>query len=144
MLLRSKIITEETLAEMVKSVSASYDNNIGFRTGPTRIGPTRIRFTLRNLGGLCGAAGSRNWRSHGSGPRNLRKTTSACYHAHAEMFAAIFAMDPNAKIVTSFFMARKVTVTRENLADWLIQSRDIDVGTLASPMFAEDLCECGV
>lgn len=120
--------------------SALYDGNVTLRTGEdrsNRAGP-RATFTLRTIdtAGL-GAKGSASAFGKGTGPKGRRRTIAACWHAHYDVLAELFARFPVARVVTAI-----ATYTAPTFRDRALATSHIDVGSQLFPVTAPDCCEC--
>ncbi|MCE7011714.1 hypothetical protein LWC34_54215 [Kibdelosporangium philippinense] len=126
---------------VVRDVSDSlYDGNLTVRTGAdrsNRAGP-RATFTLRTLDSAgTGAKGSASWSGSGTGPKGRRRTISACWHAHYDVLAELFARFPHARVVTAI-----ATYTAPTFHDRALATASLNVGCQLWPVTAPECCEC--
>ena len=105
-----------------------YANNILFKRWPDRTG-NFLNFTLTvrksaNAGGRRSATG--------------RKVAAACWHAHRDIMAELFRINPQALLVTA--------LTRyDGAADFyetFESTGDGNIGSIAQPLAMRDACEC--
>ncbi len=117
-----------------------YDDNITVRTGEdrsNRAGP-RATFTLRASDTTgCGAKGSASAFGKGTGPNGRRRTISACWHAHYDVLAELFARFPSARVVTAI-----ATYTAPTFRERALATAYLNVGSDLHPVTAPDCCEC--
>lgn len=66
-----------------------------------------------------------------------RRTVSACWHAHRDVFRAVFAQFPDTVIITS--MAR---YTADNFEDVYPKTGNQNIGSMMQPAYMPELCEC--
>ncbi|MEU0509298.1 hypothetical protein [Amycolatopsis sp. NPDC006125] len=120
--------------------SALYDGNITVRTGEdrsNRVGP-RATFTLRTTDTAgSGAKGSASAFGKGTGPNGRRRTISACWHAHYDALAELFARFPAARVVTAI-----ATYTAPTFRERALATARLNVGSQLYPVTAPDCCEC--
>lgn len=126
---------------VVRDVSSSlYDGNIIVRTGEDRSNRAgaRATFTLRTTDTAGpGAKGSASAFGKGTGPKGRRRTISACWHAHYDVLAELFARFPAARVVTAI-----ATYTAPTFRDRALETSYLNVGSQLFPVTAPDCCEC--
>ena len=131
-----------TLAQItwtVEIVGDEYGGNLKVNNPVERLtnrGP-RVQWTLRtkNTAGP-GAAGSASHQSSGSGPNGLRRTVSACYHAHYDVFQALF------KVGATRIKTKLADYRPETLAELAFQVGRRNSGAPIWPITMPECCEC--
>jgi hypothetical protein len=97
----------------------------------------RVRWTLRVQDSRGpGARQSLSWSRTPDGER--RRTVAACWHAHADIMLELFEQFPRATL-------RSVVATYGGRDDYLAKSEGTywrNAGSLMSPVFFGDLCDC--
>jgi len=79
----------------------------------------------------------KNSRGHGARMSwSGRRTVSACWHAHRDVFREAFRLYPDAVIST--VLAR---YTAENFEETYRKTAYVNVGSMMSPAYAPELCE---
>lgn len=78
-------------------------------------------------------------RSAGSMGNEGRRTNAACWHAYRDCMYAVFAIDPNAVIVTAMARYNGLAGFEENYP----QTAYKNIGSEWYPAYMPDLCECG-
>lgn len=117
-------ITRNELERALEEVNKRYDNNIiwnNFQSLNKK--GTRFRVTLRVRD------------SKGKGARrgiSGRRLVSACWHVHGHFFEELFKLNPDVIIHT------RGRIIEFPSSIWI----DIDVGSLISPVFMSELCDC--
>ena len=135
--------TLQEVTDVVAKASAEhYAGNIAVRTGEDRSNSRggRATFTLRALDTSDagpGAKGSASWSSSGTGPNGLRRTIAACWHAHYDVLAALFAAYPDARVNTA--MARYEAA---QFHDTAMVTAWRNVGAPIAPITPLECCEC--
>ena len=124
-------VSESDFSRIVREVSDSlYNGNlkvIESRDDGVRF--PRVRAQLRaNSSREVGAR--RSWSG--------RRTVSACWHAHRDVYREVFRQYPDATIQTS--MAR---YTADNFENTYPRTGDQNIGSMVSPAYMPELCDCG-
>lgn len=128
MLIRN--VTREQFEAVVAQVSAQYGDNITTHQDMHQMGSRVIRVQGRiRAESSRGPGARRSWSG--------RRTVSACWHAHRDVFRALFAAYPDATVQTT--MAR---YTAENFEDVYPRTAYVNVGSMAAPANMPNLCEC--
>lgn len=129
--MRVKGMTEQQVKDIVSKVSAqSYEGNLTIKDSQdhSTSRTNHATFTLR-VHSSRGSGARRSW--------NDRRTVSACWHAHWDVFRAMFDTYPDAVIRTSM-----ATYTADTFEDRAESTRYQNVGSMMSPAYMADLCEC--
>lgn len=125
---------------VLKVSAAHYAGNIMIRTGADKSNSRggRATFTLRaTAADAPGSRSSAGYSSSGTGPRGLRRTVAACWHAHYDVLAALFAEYPAVRVNTML-----ATYTSATFHDRAMATADQNVGTLVAPRYPTELCTC--
>lgn len=122
-------VTDEEIRNAAERASKLYSGNvvadIRGRTGRA------IRFGLR-------VRDSRGDGAHRSA--NGRRTRSACFHAHADFFRALFGSCPNARVKTAFAHYHGGAPAQYERDFDFVGMRE--VGSAFRPMQLRECCEC--
>jgi hypothetical protein len=123
----------QTLYDALDKVNQDYDGNIVFKRGPELFGSmyhhngrNKYIFTLKVAD--SSKAGARRSRSG-------RRIAAACWHVHGHFFDALFDLDPDAVVKTSFTGNRTITADQGN---WI----DANIGNAWYPFYYSEACEC--
>jgi hypothetical protein len=84
-----------------------------------------------------GCQGKRVHVRQGHRPEGRRRTISACWHAHYNVLAELFARFPAARVVTKI-----ATCTAPTFSDRALETSYLNVGSNLFPATASDCCEC--
>lgn len=126
---------------VVRDVSNDlYDGNITVRTGEDRSNRagSRATFTLRTTDTAgCGAKASASAFGKGTGPNGRRRTISACWHAHYDVLAELFARFPAARVVTAI-----ATYTAPTFRVRALATAYLNIGSQLHPVTAPNCCAC--
>jgi hypothetical protein len=124
---------------VVRDVSVSlYGGNIAIRTGndrSNRAGP-HSRFTLQTVD-TAGQGAKGSGHGSGTGPKGLRRTISACWHAHYDVLAELLRRFPDARIVTAL-----ATYTSETFRTRALSTAGLNMGSQMYPVTAPECCVC--
>lgn len=125
----TKVLGSDDLRRITGEVSAAhYDSNIVVE-GAERVRGNQHRFKL----GVADSRG-KGARTSASG----RHGKYLCWHGFRDVLAAIFLADPSATIHTGL-------ATYKGAADFLSEfpnTRYQNVGSIMSPAYMDDLCDC--
>jgi len=108
--------------EALKRTNKKFNNNVIFNRNPEYYGKY-IRCTLkvknsRGKGAKLGYSG--------------RRTISACWHVHGELFESLLNINPEAVIISA---GHKIDIYGGNWQDW-------NIGSVIGPMNYSEACEC--
>lgn len=117
-------VTSDQLYKALRKTNESYDGNIVFKRSPEKFG-MRIRFTL--------TVNSTSKPGHRLGFQG-QKVSAACWHVHGKFFDNLFAINPDAEILSN---GQKITASHGN---WV----DRNLGVIDKPVFYSKLCECNI
>lgn len=128
----AKHCTMQDLKAALAEINAQFDENICFRK--LEASGKNIRFTLtvydsRKAGGRLGVP---NHFDSGKQTGRQRHLAAACWHVHGEFFDALFAIAPQAVIVSK---GKKITAEAGN---W----QDRNIGSQVYPYMYSDACIC--
>lgn len=114
----------ETLEKALAKINRKYAGNISF----AHILPVgkRVDFTLTVKSSK--APGSRRGFSG-------KRVAAACWHAHGDLFDAIFAIDPTAKVISRGGPGAVITKDGGN---W----QDCNIGSQMQPLMYSQACDC--
>jgi len=126
--MKLKGLTIEQLRNAVDTANAEYDGNIRFKREPEQIG-NFLHFTLtvndsRKSGGRLSHSG--------------RRVSALCWHGHRDVMRQIFAIDPEAVLVTA--LARY-----EGLEGFMREypaTGNTNIGSMFEPLPMNQACEC--
>ena len=128
MLIRN--VTLAQFSDVVAQVSAEYGDNLMVNPDTHEAGVRVKRVTGRIRAVSSRDAGARrSWSG--------RRTVSACWHAHRDVYRALFAQYPNATVQT--MMAR---YTAQNFEDTYPGTANHNIGSMMAPAYMPELCEC--
>lgn len=115
--------TRAQLDEALARINAKhYDGNVIYNHEPEARG-NALQFTIR----------VRDSRAKGARTGHTgRRTTSACWHAHGNLFDAVLELAPDARIVTG-----ATSITRDG-GNW----EDRNIGSMIQPLYFSEACEC--
>jgi hypothetical protein len=68
-----------------------------------------------------------------------RRTNAACWHAYRDCMYAVFAIDPNAVIVTAMARYDGLAGFEKNYPE----TANHNIGSMVQHAYMPDLCECG-
>lgn len=123
-------VSRDQFAAVVSKVSESYGGNIIVHHDMREDGVRFPRLTGRIRVESSRASGARrSWSG--------RRTVSACWHAHRDVFRELFAQYPEATVQTS--MAR---YTASNFEDVYPDTGNRSIGSMMAPAYMPELCEC--
>ena len=133
--------TQQQIALALEAIQSKYDNNLMFNNFTT-LSSNRHQVTLRvrdsrgkgaRLGSYQNQLDSllRPTNSYEAW-RKRRHMTSACWHVHGGFFEALFALAPEAVIISR---GSKITQDSRNWEDY-------DIGSVMYPYMASEACEC--
>jgi hypothetical protein len=123
-------ITLSQFSAIVEKVGAEYNGNLIIHPDMRQEGKRVIRVQGRIRTESSREAGARrSWSG--------RRTVSACWHAHRDVYREVFAQYPNATVQTS--MAR---YTADNFEDVYPDTGNNNIGSMFAPAYMPDLCEC--
>ena len=127
--MKVKGIDQDQLTRIVRTVSDSqYGGNIVFKREPEQQG-NFLLFTLT----------VRSSRDKGAKRSNTgRRVAACCWHAHRDVMIALFDANPEALLVTG--LARYEG--RSGFEALYPATADVNMGSLAQPMYYADACEC--
>lgn len=118
-------VTPNDLSAALNAVNRVFDGNVGFNRCPDRVG-RGYRFTLR----VADSKGPGHRRTHTG-----RRHPSACWHVHGLFFEALFAINPNAIIVSRWVENGRITKDNGN---W----QDHNIGSVYRPLQFSSACDC--
>ena len=117
-------ITQKQLEKALELTNKDYDDNLMFnRLEALNQKGTTYRMTIRVK------------NSSGKGAKigyTGRKTISACWHAHGDLFDNILKLSPEAKIRTA---GLDIDI---NGGNWI----DKNIGSIINPMYFSEACNC--
>ena len=121
---------QDALYRIVRAVSSSlYEGNVVFKLEPEPVGKAQnFTLTVRDSRGLGARIG-----------RQGRRIAAACWHVHRDVFTAIYADYPEARIKTVHADYRSKTDFEADFPD----TGFANIGSLAEPLHYQDACECG-
>ena len=131
-------VSESDMLLALRKVNKLYKDNIVFRRldrltdSQNPIGSFGFTLTVkssRSPGGRFSASSLVDGRNK---PRHI---AAACWHVHGHFFDALFAIAPDARILTTGGKRRAMTVLSGN---W----QDYNIGSQAYPCMASEACEC--
>lgn len=123
-------VTLDSFRASVERVNASYDGNLSIHPDAYEKG-VRVPTVVGRL-----------WveDSRGTGARTSwsgRACKAACWHAFRDVIRDVLDNNPRAVVVTS--LAR---YTKENFEDTYPSTGYVNVGSMASPAYMPNLCNC--
>ena len=123
-------ITSEELEQALQTVNGAgyYDGNLRWKRSPEASGRA-FAFTL-----TVNRSEKRGARRSNTG----RRIAAACWHAHRDMFRAIFAINPEARIKSATADYRGVDHFEATFEATGYQN----IGSMAQPMQHREACEC--
>lgn len=127
MQITSKIHTTESLAQAVATASANYGGNLVADLNHVAGNRYRLKVNANDSRG----PGARRSASGRRGPY-------ACWHGFRDVIAAIFLVDPDARIATGLTVYRGA----ENFLQTYPATGDRNVGSMINPVTMPDLCDC--
>ena len=122
-----KNVTESEMHQALELINKKYNNNIRFKSGPSRKGRS-LTATLTVNSTQDGARGYR--RGHAG-----RKIAAACWHVHGDFFDALIDINPDAIIVTG--LTGKKIINKDG-GNW----QDENIGSQVNPMYYSEACDC--
>ena len=128
MLIRN--VSHAQVKAIVAQVGQSYGDNLTTHQDMHEVGSRVIRTTGRIVARSSRETGARrSWSG--------RRTISACWHAHRDIYRAIFEAYPAATITTS--LAR---YTAGNFEDTYPATGWQNIGSMVQPAYMPELCDC--
>ena len=125
-----KNATETSLQWALAAVNFRYGNNIKFKTMETK--GRRVSFTLTVNSCTIGKGKAKVTAPGVSIGPNGRRIAAACWHCHGDFFDALFAICPDAVIMS---MGKVITKDGGNWQDW-------NKGSIMYPKMASSCCLC--
>ena len=122
-------VTEEEIRDAVEHASKYYGGNVAAEIRGQR--GRAIRFGLK-------VRDSRGDGAHRSA--SGRRTRSACFHAHADFFRALFGAHPGARVKTAFAHYRGGTPAQYERDFDFVGMRN--VGSMVRPVQLRECCDC--
>lgn len=124
--------TREELERALEIVNKKYGGNIIFNRMPEKRG-SRTAFTIK-VKSSKGPGHRRGFIHNGEEGKRL---ASACWHAHGDLFDAIFKVNPEAVVIVGGPNGKsKITASRGN---W----QDRNIGSMVYPIYFSEACDCG-
>ena len=128
------IIRNVTLAQFTSIVEGvgqdAYNGNLIIHPDMRQEGKRVIRVQGRIRAESSREAGARrSWSG--------RRTVAACWHAHRDVYRALFAQYPDATVQTS--MARYDAATFEDVYP---ATGNVNIGSMFAPAYMPELCDC--
>jgi hypothetical protein len=132
---------------VIRDVSqARYEGNLIPKSCQDRSnasGP-RALFTLRVVdshSGKRGAIGSPGRK--GTGPRGMKRSISACWHAHWDVIEEMLRRYPGARVVSGFQLSGvSVQYTAETFRETALTTARVNVGSRDAPVTMPQCCDC--
>lgn len=133
-------VTSEQLRNAVDALNTSaYAGNLTLSVGREY---SRNRFSCRVIPAESGARMfPRSSRQSAPGARkswNGRRINAACWHAYRDVIAAVFAINPAARVYTS--MSKYVGA--QGFIDNYPATANRNIGSMAQPAYMPELCDC--
>lgn len=122
-------VTKEDIMDAAERASKYYGGNVAVEIRGQR--GRAIRFGLK-------VRDSRGDGAHRSA--SGRRTRSACFHAHADFFRALFGSCPDARVKTAFADYHGATPAQYERDFDFVGMRN--VGSASRPMQLRECCEC--
>lgn len=120
--------TQDELNEALRIINkATYAGNIKIRDWK-HLSSKRIQFTITVVSSR-GPGARRSWTG--------RRIAAACWHAHGDLFDALFKIRKDIVIWTDYGWEGKMKITSEG-GNW----QDMNVGSLMDPAMMSESCEC--
>lgn len=120
-------VTETDLRNAAERASKLYGGNVALDV--RGMNGRAVRFGLK-VKSSRGEGAHRSWQG--------RRTTSACWHVHAEFFRALFEAFPNARIKSAMADYRG----RDSFLSSFELTGMRNIGSQAQPCQARESCEC--
>lgn len=120
-------VTETDLRAAAERASKLYNGNVAL--------------DVRGMNGRAIRFGLKVRSSHGDGAHRSwqgRRTTSACWHVHAEFFRALFDAFPDARIKSAMADYKG----RESFEKLYELTGMRNIGSMIQPCLASEACEC--
>jgi hypothetical protein len=130
-------ITPLQFADAVRKVSVSYGDNLDYEVTSQQ---SSTRFRARVIPVVSGATTC----SPGVSAPGARKSWSgrrikaACWHAYRDVMIEVFNINPSARIYTGMAKYKGIDGFNENYP----RTADQNIGSMMSPAYMPDLCEC--
>ena len=125
-----KNITSQQLDEAMTELNTLYDNNIKFNDRKVINNKgTRHRFTIR-VNDSRGTGSKHGHHTNKNG--EYRRTTSACWHTHGDLFDILFKINDKCEVRSG---GKLITIDEGN---W----EDRNIGSIMAPMYHSEACEC--
>lgn len=121
-----KNVTKEELEQALQAVNVKYSNNITWEHIEPKGKNWDVRLRVKNSKGPGARLGFK------FGDMKQRHLINACWHVHGFWYDALFAINPNAVVVS---MGKKITKDDGN---W----EDRNIGSIANPMYYSEACMC--
>lgn len=122
-------VQPDDIATALNMANAYYGGNLTFKNGPDWTSGTVVRFTLRvESSGQAGAA--RGFSG--------RRSTSACWHAHRDVLAALFTLRPDAVVSTAVAKYEGASGFLDRFPDTAWRN----VGSHMQPLYMVNACDC--
>lgn len=130
-------ITPHQFLEAVRKVSARYGDNLDAEFGSQQ---SATRFRARVVPIVSGATtcapgvSAPGARKSWSG----RRIKAACWHAYRDVLIEVFAINPDARVYTAMAKYKGVDSFNEQFP----RTADQNIGSMMSPAYMPELCEC--
>ncbi len=121
-------ISFEQFNKALDHINNDYDGNIQVKDYSIKSGN---RFSVSTRVRDTSGKGSRRAASG-------RKTMSLCWHGHRDLYRAIFSMNESARIKTMLANYKG----KENFEETYPETKNINVGSVFMPAYANELCDC--
>ncbi len=126
--MKLKGLAENELVAALNHANTMHEWNLEFNRHPERKG-NFLHFTLRVRD--SSKAGAKRSVSG-------RRLTAACWHAHRDVMRMIFAVNPDALLVTALARYEGLDDFERKFPD----TGDLNIGTVFDPLYLSDACLC--
>lgn len=130
-------ITPDQFVLATMQTALKYGDNLRAEIG-SRQSPTRFRARVVTVqsgaatlpAGISAPGARKSWSG--------RRLNAACWHAYRDVMIAIFEANPDARIYTAMAKYKGIDGFNANYP----QTADQNIGSMASPAYMPELCEC--
>lgn len=130
-------ITPDDFRLAVQKANVAYDGNLTAEIGSQQ-SATRFRARVVPVqsgastmpAGISALGARKSWSG--------RRIKAACWHAYRDVLIEVFAINPDARVYTAMAKYKGVDSFNEQFP----RTADQNIGSMASPAYMPDLCEC--
>lgn len=133
-------VTPDDVETALHAANHLHGGNLIFNNGPVRKNGKRVTFTIRVRDSHADGAkvNIRHGLSNGHPSVSERRSTSACWHAHRDVLAALFLLHPDATVITA--MARYEGAN--GFLDTFPATAHRNIGSQVFPITMAESCDC--